>query len=204
MIEQSDEIIFTSEPRRYLIGGRAFRSVTEQIQDAGFGPDFSKANPADVERGRQRGNAVDLALTYYYEGDLDPHSVHPSIHGYIEAAWKFDRECPGKIVAVHPRLGSPDLGVAGTPDLIRWIRHHRAMVDWKTGVDNPLQTWMYQKLWNLKYPRTPCYERYGLKLNRDGTYKLKEHNDPDDGAAAMAILLGDQKQIDYWRPKYGH
>lgn len=199
-----EEIIFQSEPRRYIMGGRAYRSVTEQIQDAGFGPDFSRVDPAVMKRSQRRGTYVDDALVYHYEGDLNYKTLHPSIKGYVDGALKFDQDCPGKIVAIHPRLGSPDLGVAGTPDLIRFVRAHRAVVDWKTGVDNPLQTWMYFRLWNLKHPTQPCYERYGLKLNFDGTYKLKEHNDPDDGPAAMAILTGDQKQIERWRPKYGH
>ncbi len=201
---QTEEVIFTAEPRRYIIGGRAYRSVTEQINDVGFGPDFSRANPDDVKRGQRRGTMVDTALVYHYEDDLDESSLHPSIRGYFNGALKFDRECPGKIVAIHPKLGNASLGVAGTPDLIRFIRGHRAVLDWKTGVDNPLQTWMYMMLWNLKYPKRPCYERYGLKLNADGTYRLKEHNDPDDGAAAMAILTGDHKAIELWRPKYGH
>lgn len=204
MIDVQDEIIFQAEPRCYIYQGRAYRSVTEHIQDVGFGPDFSRADPAAVERGRKRGQYVDDALVYHYDGDLDPASLHPEIKGYYDGAMKFDRECPGKIVAMHPRLVSKELQVAGTPDLVRFICGRRAIVDWKTGVDNPLQTWMYLMLWNLKYPKELCRGRYGLKLNANGTYKLKKHDDPDDPFAGMAILTADQKAIEKYRPKYGH
>jgi hypothetical protein len=53
-------------------------------------------------------------------------------------------------------------------------------------------------------PRRPCSERYGLKLNADGTYKLKCHDDPDDRQAAMAIFTGNQKSIEHFKQKYGH
>ncbi len=198
----TDELIFTEEQHRYVAGGRVYKSVTQVIKEAGFGPDFSRVDPGVLEAASKRGRYVDDALVYHYEGDLNMVSLHPIVRGYFEGALKFDRECPGKIVAIHPRLYSAELGVAGTPDIVRFVRWHRAVIDWKTGVDNPLQTALYFRLWNLTFPRTPVFERYGLKLNRDGTYKLKQHTDLDDDAAAMSILTGNQKEIERWRPKY--
>lgn len=197
------EVVFQAEPRRYFYRGKAYRSVTEKIGDVGFGPDFSHVHPDVLEFARRRGELVDLALVYHYEGDLDIMSVDPVIQPFLQAAFQFDRDCPGAIVAVHPRLCSESLAVAGTPDLIRWVRGRRAVIDWKTGVDNPLQTWMYQVLWNMKHPTQPCYARYGLRLRGSGRYVLKQHDDPDDGAAAMAILTGNKKEIERWRGKYG-
>lgn len=161
-------------------------------------------DPITLQYACDRGNAVDLALTYHYEGDLDQQSVDPKIAGYLEGAFMFDRECPGKVVAVHPRVVDEGLGIAGTIDIVRFIRGQRAIVDWKTGVDNPLQTWMYMVLWNLRNPRTLAYQRYGLRLKKNGKYVLQEHNDPDDGPAAMAIIRDDVPAIERFRPKYGH
>ena len=199
-----DAVLFQEEPRRYLYRGKSYRSVTDRIQAVGFGPDFSYVKPAHLEYCRQRGNAIDEALIYHYEGDLKPGSVDPAIEQYFLAALKFDGECPGPIVAVHPRLCSELLGVAGTPDLIRFIRGRRAVVDWKTGADNPLQTWMYMMLWNQAHPNHPAYERYGLRLKPSGAYVLKEHNDPDDSYASMAILTGNTLLIESYRRKYGN
>lgn len=204
VMEVEDQVVFQEEPRCYRFQGKQFRSVTERIKDVGFGPDFSMVRPSVLEYARQRGNAVDTALVYYYEGDLDPLSIDPAVQNYFNGALKFDRECPGKIVAVHPRLCDLALGVAGTPDLIRFVRGRRAVLDWKTGVDNPLQTKMYFMLWNQRYPNQPVYDRYGLRLKANGSYQLKEHNDPDDGPACMAILSGNKEAIELWRPKYGH
>lgn len=201
---ETEDVVFQEEPRRYLYKGKAYRSVTERIKDARFGTDWSFVNPNVLEYARQRGNAVDTALVYHYEGDLNPDSVDPVVRGYFGGALKFDRECPGKIVAVHPRLVNVSMNVAGTPDLVRFVRGTRSMLDWKTGVDNPLQTWLYMMMWNLSHPSQPCYARYGLRLKANGDYVLKEHNDPDDGPAAMAIVKGDLDEIERWRPKYGY
>lgn len=204
MQAQATDVLFTQEPRRYHFKGKAYRSVTDRIKAVGFGPDFSMVDPITLQRACDRGNAVDLALTYHYEGDLDPKSIDKQIVGYLDGAFMFDRECPGKVVAVHPRVADEGLGVAGTLDIVRFIRGMRSVVDWKTGVDNPLQTWMYQILWNLAHPKALCYHRYGLRLKANGKYVLQEHNDPDDGPAAMAIIRNDKAAIERWRPKYGH
>jgi len=198
------DLLFQAETHTYTHKGRRLKSVTQIIQDIGFGPDFSHADKIQLEYARQRGNAVDTALVYHYEGDLDPRSVDPAIRNYFEAALRFDRECPGEIVSVHPRLHSLELGIAGTPDLIRFVRGRRAVIDWKTGADNPLQTCMYLLLWNMAHPYQPCYERYGLRLRASGRYQLKIHEDPDDVSACMAILSGNDTQISAWRMKYGH
>ena len=200
----TDEVIFQEEPRRYIQRGRVYGSVTEKIKAVGFGPDFSRADPMALAFACERGKMVDLALTYFYEGDLDPRTIDPRIRGYFDGAMKFDRDCPGTVVSVHPRVCSAELNVAGTLDIVRFVRHQRAVIDWKTGADNPLQTCMYFLLWNLMKPRTPVYARYGLKLNVDGTYRLKEHNNPYDIYAVMAILKDDKPEIERWRPHYGH
>ena len=197
------DVIFQAEPRAYFYKGKRYQSVTEKIEAVGFGPDFSHVNPNVMEYARQRGNAVDAALHYHYEGDLKPGSIDPAVQSYFDAAMMFDQDCPGKIVAIHPRLADRKLNVAGTPDLVRFVRGRRSVVDWKTGADNPLQTWMYWILFNLMNPRTPVYDRYGLRLNANGTYRLKQHMDPDDGPCAMAILQNNQLLIESYRPKYG-
>lgn len=201
--QQTDEVVFQEEKHTYTFKGERLTSVTNHIKAAGFGPDFSRADPRKLAHAQRRGNMVDLALVYHYEGDLAPGSVDPAIQGYFDGALKFDRECPGGIVAIHPRLVSTELKVAGTPDIIRFIRGRRAVVDWKTGIDNPLQTCLYLILWNLRNPYQVCSERYGLKLNADGTYKLKKHENPDDVSVCMAILSGQENQIAPWRKKYG-
>lgn len=204
VVDLLDQVVFQAEPRRYTYRGTNFGSVTEKIKAAGFGPDFSYVPIEVMAYARRRGNMVDLALTKHYKGTLDQSTVAPAILGYFNGALKFDRECPGTVVAIHEKMASTALNVAGTLDIVRFIHGRRGIVDWKTGIDNQLQTAIYYMLWNMKHPAARCSERYGLKLNQDGTYRLKQHHDPDDMVAAMDILSGNKEAIEKWRRKYSH
>ena len=186
-----DEIVFTSEPHSYTLRGKRYPSVT-QVLTSTLGDDFADVPPDRLEFCQGRGNAVHLAASLLVAGELDWSTVDPRIEGYVRAVEKFHAECKGRIVAFEKRLVSPNLGLAGTPDLIKFINNRRAVVDYKTSQQMKprmrLQTEGYARLWNALYPSTPVYDRYGLRLQPDGFYKLVKHEDPDDAPAWDALI----------------
>lgn len=212
LLAKDQEIILQEEPRFYIQGKASYRSLTWRISDAGFGSDFSVVPPAILERACDRGNAVHMACHYYDEGDLDIDSVDEAIKGYVQGYMRFDQECPGKVVAVEQRMVVeifPGIWIGLTPDCIKFVRGRRAIVERKTsqhlGPGAQLQTMGQFRAWNLLYPKTPVHDRYGLRLQSDGYYKLYAHEDPDDEPAlldCMRYSMAKEKR-DVWIPKYG-
>ena len=203
-----DEILFQTEPHSYSVRGKRYISVTQAITQV-LGDAFADV-PADrLEFCQGRGNAVHAAAAFLTAGELDWSTVDPRIEGYVRAVERFHKDCPGKIVYTERRMVCPALGLAGTPDLVKFIGGRRTLVDYKTSQQMNrrmgLQTAGYKKLHNALYPNQPVYERYGLRLQPDGNYKLIQHHDPDDEAAFDAILalaLAQDKAAP-WRKKYG-
>ena len=169
--------------------------MTDRIKGV-LGDDFADVPPDRLEFCQGRGNAVHLAAALLIAGELDWSTVDPRIEGYVRAVERFHAECKGRIVAFEKPLVSPALGLAGRPDLIKFINNRRAVVDYKTSQQMKprmrLQTEGYARLWNSLYPTNPVYDRYGLRLQPDGFYKLVKHEDPDD-APAWDKLLAKEK-----------
>lgn len=210
----SEDILFDPEPHAYSVGGQIYTSVTQVIRAAGLGEDFSMVSTNVMEAAQQRGRLVHLACQYIDEGKLDLSSVHESILGYVEAYMLFRKECKIQVIATEERLAAilPALPLsrylAGCPDLVCFIHGVRAVVDRKTssamGKSMGLQTAGYEILWNYIHPKQLIYERFGLKLNQNGKYKLIPHLDPEDKIAFWdALYRGDQAEVmDPWRRKY--
>jgi hypothetical protein len=202
-----DEIVFTAEPHSYHWRGKRYESVTGYIKDV-LGDDFANVPQDKLAFCQGRGNAVHLAAALFVAGELDWSTVDPRIEGYVRAVERFHAECKGPIVAWEQRLVCPAMGLAGTPDLIKFIRNKRAVIDYKTSQQGKprmrLQTVGYAKLWNATFPKTPVYDRYGLRLQSDGFYKLIPHDDPDDEAAFQDILAEGQarERAARWKEKY--
>jgi hypothetical protein len=202
-----DEIVFTAEPHAYHWRGKAYPSVT-QVLTTTLGDDFADVPQDRLEFCQGRGNAVHAAGAFLMAGDLDWDTVDPRIEGYVRAVERFHQECPGKIVCMEKRMVSPGLGLAGTPDLVKFIRGRRSLIDYKTSQQMKprmrLQTAGYQRLWETIYPNQPIYERYGLRLQPDGFYKLVPHEDPDDALAFEKIMRANQANAEAapWVKKY--
>lgn len=186
-----NEIVFTEEPRLYHYRGKAYRSVTDYLKDA-LGDPFAGVPENVLKFAQARGNAVHKAVELLTAGELDWRTVDARIEGYVRAAEKFHRDCPGTIVAAELPIVTPIPGVAGRPDLIKFIRGYRSLVDYKTSQQMKprmrLQTAGYKKIWNARYPKHPVSHRYGLRLQPDGYYKLIPHDDLDDMKAFDDIL----------------
>lgn len=205
---EPEDIVLQAEPRAYLSRGSAYRSVTDRIQHAGFGPDFSMVNPMLMEDACRRGSMVHLACSYFNEGDLDLKTVDGAILGYVMAYIKFTEQCPIKPIAIEKKMISKTLNLGGTPDLVCFLAGRRAIIDLKTsqtlGKEAGLQTAGYKMLWESNFPNLMIYERFGLKLKNDGTYKLIPHTDFEDESAFRDMLqysLAKEKK-ERWNGKY--
>jgi hypothetical protein len=74
----------------HTLDGQPVIGVTSALQLAGQSTDFSKANPTDLERQRQVGQAAHAAAHYFDEGDLVEASVHALATARLQA-WKLFR-----------------------------------------------------------------------------------------------------------------
>lgn len=186
-----DEVVFLEEPHSYSLRGKEYPSVT-RIINGRLGDPFADVPPDRLEFAQGRGNAVHMAAKLLTDGELDWNTVDPRIEGYVRAVERFHYEKKGKIVYTEKRMVSPELGYAGTPDLVMFLDGRRSLIDYKTGQQMTarmqLQTAAYAKLHNALFPNQPIYERYGLRLQPDGFYKLVHHNDLDDEMAWEKIL----------------
>lgn len=202
-----DEIVFLEEPHSYHLRGKEYPSVTRILTQT-LGDAFSGVPQDRLEFAQNRGNMVHMAVQLLTAGELDWTSVDPRIEGYVRAAERFHIECPGKIVYTEHRMVDPVSGLAGTPDIVKFVRGRRSLIDYKTGQQMKprmrLQTAGYKKLNDLKFPNAPIYDRYGLHLGADGFYKLIQHEDLDDEAAFEKFFNEAKAKIeaDPFREKY--
>lgn len=186
-----DEIVFLEEPHSYHLRGKEYPSVTRILTQV-LGDAFAGVPQDRLEFAQNRGNMVHMAVELLTAGELDWTSVDPRIEGYVRAAERFHFECPGKIVYTEKRMVDSASGLAGTPDIVKFIQGRRSLIDYKTSQQMyprmRLQTAGYKKLHNAQYPNAPIYDRYGLRLQSDGYYKLVPHDDHDDEAAFEAFF----------------
>lgn len=201
-----DEILFAEESHIYSYHGEKFLSVTQVIRLAGLGDDFSAVPGPVMARAQRRGSMVHLATQFYDEGCLDMATVHESIRGYVDAYIQFRKDRPIKVIEVEKRMVDVGLGLAGTPDLICFMGGRRCVIDKKTSQamskSMGLQTAGYKMLWNAQHPFQPVYDRYGLRLEKSGKYKLVAHDDYDDELAFADCLGREEDKIKHWRLKY--
>lgn len=215
-IAYPDEILFDEEPHTYTYRNKVYKSVTQYIRAAGLGPDFSMVSKERMEYAQARGRLVHLACQYYNEGDLNMDSVHPAIRGYVEAYISFRKMRSLTVIAAERRMIWEGSGLAGTPDLVCFMAGIRAVIDLKTSQSmSPsmrLQTVGYKYLWNRVYITQPIRERYGLRLQDNGKFKLVPHEDYEDEIAFVDALnevkgtedAGRAKRMERWKVKYGN
>lgn len=210
---KEDDIIFQAEPHIYTVKGKRVPSVTQIIEAAGFGEDFFMVPPNVLRLAQERGRAVHMACAYLNDGDLDIGSVDDRIWGYVQAYQAFCNKALIKTVATEKRMAVLNIdrigGLAGTVDWVCFLKGgRRAIIDLKTGQNSSagLQTAGYQMLWEAGHPKEPIYERYSLKLNRDGTYKLRPEEKLTDAPAFLDALdyYHAKAAKDQWRGEYGH
>jgi hypothetical protein len=208
-----DDIVFQSEPHLYRVKGVEVRSVTQVLHAAGLCDDFSMVPPDVLRVAQSRGNAVHAACAFLDAGELDISSVDERVWGYVRAYASFRNTlnartvCTEKqIAACVPTASGRVLPSAGTVDWVAFIGGRRAVIDIKTGQNRSagVQTAGYKLTWNASNPIAYVYDRYSLRLFKNGVFKLIAEEDPDDEAAYMDALEFAQvdSKMKRWRTKY--
>lgn len=173
-------LVFEEATHRYFLNGTEVPSVTATIRDNRLGGDFSRVDPAVLDRARQLGSAVHVALHYYDEGTLDTATVDPAVWPYLEAWARFKTERDVTVLVMEQRLADPVHRFGGTLDRIAVIDGRRVLIDVKSGsVDGAdLQTAAYARLAG----EPASTRRWAVQLHpeRQIPYTVYAYQDPND------------------------
>lgn len=186
----SGQFRFVKEDHSYWVGETRLIGVSEAIQAAGL-KDFSKIDPAVLERARQRGTAVHAACHYLDEGDLDWATVSPEIEPYVRAWERFKADTSVEIMYIEQSRINAPLLLGGTPDRVVIMNGSRGIIDLKTYKPDRVagvQLAAYSYLEFGPQPAIAGAKRWGLWLKDNGKYSLTEYTDRGDEAVFMACL----------------
>ncbi len=185
-------LTFNRERHEYRWNGQIVPSVTQVLDPFS---DYSMIPVATLERKKQIGVAVHLAIELDILGELDESTIHPAWSGYFDG-WRKFRMHSGFIAELSEQfVYSEKYRFAGTLDLVGELPTGPALIDAKTTtVLMPTvgpQTAAYAE--GIKRPRI---NRYALQLSPDGKYNLAPCRDKSDWATFQAALT-----LWYWRQK---
>jgi len=136
-------------------GVRGLPSVTEVIRACGLSREYP--DTPDMQRRRDLGTALHLAIAYHHAGTLDEATVHPLIRPGFDAYLKFLAEFGHVPLYSELELEHP-YGFVGHLDRVGDMLHDAVeLVDWKrtTNVDlvtGRLQMAGYRLLWEHNHP----------------------------------------------------
>ena len=163
---------FEEEGHAYTVGGVRVISVTEALEAAGL-----VDTKWFTDFGRRRGSAVHKASQYLIEGSLDLNSIDPKIQGYLNAYQAFASDTGFKPLETERRVWSPTRRFAGTLDLLGNLDNRFAILDTKTGklmAVTGIQLTGYADAYQEE-TQLIVSKLIGLKLNIDGTYKMRQY-----------------------------
>jgi len=179
---------FDEVEHKYWLGDRRLPGATEVLKGLGI-IDVRWA----AERDLIRGQAVHLGCKYLAEKCLDWASVDPSIKGYIDAYGRFlgeGRYLPNEneVPVHHP------IYMFGTiPDSYGAWEGKHAILEFKTypmPVWATLQTAAHALAVGYKYDIPwQKFVRLGLQLNQDGTHRVTQFSDPNDGPVFLSAVV---------------
>jgi hypothetical protein len=184
----------------YRLDGVAVPSVTQVLEAAGLGVDYSAVAPSVLRHARERGLHIDRCCDLYDENDLDWRSVHPEAQPYVEA-WARFRQAEGyQPQASQPRLYHPDYGYAGTPDTVGMVGREWAVLDRKAttklSVTYGCQLGGYavpglyvaEEAGEIAPVPWPTPARAVVWLKPDASYQVVPYQSADDVAAFLGAL----------------
>jgi hypothetical protein len=190
------ELLFDQETHTYTQDGIVIPSVTQVLQGAGL-----VDTTWFTEESRNRGTYIHTATALFDKGVAIP-GLRDEMTGYL-AAWARFREETG---FVPVEIETPHLDelywYAGTPDRFGYwdvqLSHQKRelVLDIKSGDDLPsyaLQTAAYRRF----YPKSG-FDRAGVHLRKNGTYKVAYHTDVKDWDMFVSAL-----NVYKWKETHG-
>lgn len=198
-------LTFDEERHEYRWDGKPVPNVTRIIAPL---TDYSRIPPEALEHARQQGQAVHKMVELECKNNLDTDNLPDWMRGHLEAWLRFKEETGFECFSSEHRVYHPVLGYAGTLDLAGLMPKLKqskkpAVIDVKrsffAGPAIGLQTIAYAEGWNATDRATRLEERYALRLDANGRYRLEPFADRDDRAAFIACL----QQLRWKEKHYG-
>lgn len=190
---------FESAAHRYTIDGGEVPSVTRILAPL---YDFSAVREGTLERKRQLGEMLHLAIELDLKDNLVESSIDEKIGGYFEGWRRFKREKRFECYFAEKRVGSKNFRYAGTLDFAGLVDDVESVIDGKTTAGlHPavaLQTAGYLGAASEMGVIRSNARRYALRLQPDGTYILDQHKDRNDFAVFLSCL-----SLHNWRARCG-
>ena len=169
------ELTFNPELHEYSINGKRVPSVTEICAPL-TACDMNKLNPAVIQAAANRGTIIhELTELIDYGTAAEDIELYPDIGGYILAYQRFLRDYSPKWTRIEYRLGSEELGFAGTLDRMGVIDDKPCIIDIKTVSSATRATkvsWVAQLSGYRLLCNNSTLERYVLQLKPSGKYSL--------------------------------
>lgn len=182
-------LTFEESSHRYMLGDRELPSVTRILADQGVS---NFTGPWFDDSAKARGRAVHLAIALDNEGDLDEDALDPVIVPYLEAWRRFKAESGAVIEHWERPVCDPELGYAGTFDVIVQLRgmSRRTVLDIKQALYPSAgpQVAAYLRCARALYPASTLFNRAALVIPGDGSYCLKPLTDPADELVFLSAL----------------
>lgn len=179
---------FDYETHQYFIGDTRVAGITEALQGVGLKPSFAGVPSGTLEKAAERGSVVHEMCKLDDAGQLG--SYDKRLEAYLFAWRKFRDDFGLEGWFVEVPMGHKVYYFGGTPDFIGYSKklNSPVVVERKTC---DLHDWIDfqlagQYLLAQQEEPQPSYERWAVKLNKDGTYKVRQFS--EYGRAAKLFL----------------
>lgn len=168
--------VYRDEDHTYGLDGKKIPGFSEIAKAEGL-IQFGGIPQSTLDHARDRGRSAHLACHFLDQGVLDRESVHPEIAGYLAGYEKFKKDHGVEVVLSEQPMANRTHWFACTPDKVGVLDGLNAVVDIKTGVPAP---WHGIQLAAQALCLPAGYKRFGLYLEKDGSYLLKAYTDRTD------------------------
>lgn len=181
---------FDEPTHSYWVGEERLPSVTQVLSLLGG---YEGIPLAILAKAAARGSAVHTATELDDAGTLDFGSLDDELIGYVMGWQKFKHEKKPVIFDAEVPGYHPVLKFAGTRDRRMQIGKKVGILDIKSSymlmpTTGP-QTAAYREIYNHGLPKEEQVKhRWGLKLTKDGDYKLHEYTDVGDWNTFLSAL----------------
>lgn len=190
---------FDKELHVYKLDGVVIPSCTQLIKPL---IDYSHVPDEVLERKRQIGSALHTAIELYHEGTLDESTIDPAVQGYFDGwlRWELDHgtgaDYAMRVLGFEVPTASRLYRFGCTPDFWGWLGRRPAVVDIKTtaaahpavGLQTVAQAIALCEAGAWGEPVTwEKVERYALRLDGRGSYRVHRYSEPDDYGTFLAL-----------------
>ena len=195
-----DQLRFNVERHTYSLDDMRIQSVTQVI--APFLP-YDNVPREIREQALTRGDLVHSLTVLAEKGrSWRDDAKETELEGYVDAWLRFLEVVEPTILDVELRVYHSKYRYAGTLDRLAKVNGRVAVIEIKTGGLVPEYAWQtaaYQEAHNdgLVTNQERALDRYAVKLNADGSYRITQYRERADFDAFLAALT-----LTNWRTRY--